>query len=163
MTDILRLKVESALLEGEAHRLRLVSGTGKLMPFLPLASGSLEGLADETVSYPDQFIYRFTKLQDAMGTRLFPALVCMITGSDAPRPFLDILNQLEKVGIISSSETWQTLRALRHNLAHEYPDSSEQCVATLNMLFVEWHKLEAMFLAARVYYEEKLLPLLASQ
>jgi len=90
MTDILRLKVESALLGGEAHRLRLVSGTGKLMPFLPLASGSLEGLADETVSYPDQFIYRFTKLQDAMGTRLFPALVCMITGSDAPRPFLDI-------------------------------------------------------------------------
>jgi len=163
MTDILRLKVESALLEGEAHRLRLVSGTGKLMPFLPLASGSLEGLADETVSYLDQFIYRFTKLQDAMGTRLFPALVSMITGSDAPRPFLDILNQLEKVGIISSSETWQTLRALRNNLAHEYPDSSEQCVATLNMLFVEWHKLEAMFLAARVYYEEKLLPLLASQ
>ena len=43
MTDILRFKVESALLEGEAHRLRLVSGTGKLMPFLPLASGSLEG------------------------------------------------------------------------------------------------------------------------
>ena len=64
MTDILRLKVEAAL---------------------------LEGLADETVSYLDQFIYRFTKLQDAMGTRLFPALACMITGSDEPRPFLDIL------------------------------------------------------------------------
>ena len=163
MTDILRFKVESALLEGEAHRLRLVSGTGKLMPFFPLTSESLDGLADETVSYLDQFIYRFTKLQDTMGTKLFPALVCMITGSDAPRPFLDILNQLEKAGIISSSETWQTLRALRNNLAHEYPDSSEQCVAILNMLFVEWHQLEGMFLAARVYYEEKLLPLLANQ
>ena len=91
MTDILRLKVEAALLEGEAHRLRLVISTGKLTPVFPLASGSLEGLADETVSYLDQFIYRFTKLQDAMGTRLFPALACMITGSDEPRPFLDIL------------------------------------------------------------------------
>ena len=160
MTDILRLKVESALLEGEAHRLRLISGTGKLMPFLPLTSESLAGLTDETVSYLDQFIYRFTKLQDTMGAKLFPALVCMITGSDAPRPFLDILNQLEKAGIIASSETWQTLRALRNNLAHEYPDSGEQCVATINMLFAEWHQLEAMFLAARVYYEEKLLPLL---
>ena len=77
MTDILRLKVESALLEGEAHRLRLVSSTGKLMPFLPLTSVLLEDLADETVSYLDQFIYRFTKLQDTMGTKLFPALVCM--------------------------------------------------------------------------------------
>jgi hypothetical protein len=28
------------------------------------------------------------------------------------------------------------------------------------MLFAEWHQLEAMFLAARVYYEEKLLPLI---
>ena len=159
MTDILRLKIESALREGAAHLFRLVGGTKKLAAVFPLAPGALAGLADDTVALVDQFIYRFTKLQDAMGTRLFPPLVAMITGNDDPRPFLDVLNQLEKNGVIGSVETWQKLRALRNNMAHEYPDSIEQCTATLNMLFVEWHQLETMFLAARTYYEDKLKPL----
>jgi len=163
MTDILPLKVESALREGAAHLLRLVAGTQQLAPVFPLAPGALACLADETVALLDQFIYRFAKLQDAMGTRLFPALVAMITGSDEPRPFLDILNQLEKNGIVVSAETWQRLRALRNNVAHEYPDSNEQCTATLNMLFSEWHQLQNMFLAARAYYDAKLAPLCHSR
>jgi hypothetical protein len=70
------------------------------------------------------------------------------------------LNQLEKAGLISSVETWQTLRVLRNNLAHDYPDSKEQCVATLNMLFLQWRELEAMFNTAKTYYQKKLLPLI---
>jgi hypothetical protein len=38
------------------------------------------------------------------------------------------------------------------------PDSKAQCAATLNMLFVQWHQLEAMFISAKTYYKEKLLP-----
>lgn len=158
MTDILRLKVEAVFQEGDSHLQRLAGGTGKLASVFPLSPETLDALADETVSLLDQFIYRFTKLQDAMGTRLFPALVSMITGSDAPRPFIDTLNQLEKAGVISSAETWQALRVLRNNLAHDYPDSKEQCAATLNMLFVQWHQLEAMFVSAKTYYTKKLLP-----
>jgi hypothetical protein len=158
--DILRLKIEAALFEGEAHRLRLSTGAKKLAPFFPLSPDVLDTLEEETVSWLDQFIYRFTKLQDVMGTRLFPALVFMITGNDEPRPFLDILNILEKNDILSSVEEWQTLRAVRNNLAHEYPDSAGQRSATLNMLFLDWRKLESMFAAARLYYEVKLLPLL---
>ena len=105
MTDILRLKIDAALQEGDAHLRRLVGGTQKLAPVFPLSAETMESLADETVLLLDQFIYRFTKLQDAMGTRLFPALVSMIAGSDAPRPFIDTLNQLEKAGIVSSAET----------------------------------------------------------
>ena len=158
MSDILRFKIEAVLQEGDAHLQRLAGGTEKLAPFFPLSPETFAFLADETVSLLDQFIYRFTKLQDAMGTRLFPALASMITGSDAPRPFIDTLNQLEKAGIISSAETWQTLRVLRNNLAHDYPDGKEQCAATLNMLFVQWHQLETMFISAKTYYKEKLLP-----
>ncbi|MBW6487270.1 MAG: hypothetical protein K0B01_14090 [Syntrophobacterales bacterium] len=158
--DILRLKIEAALFEGEAHRLRLCTGAKKLAPFFPLTPDSLNALEDETVSWLDQFIYRFTKLQDAMGTRLFPALAFMISGNDEPRPFLDTLNMLEKIGVVSSVEEWQTLRAARNNLAHEYPGSDEQRSAILNILFLEWRKLESMFMAAQSYYEEKLLPLL---
>jgi hypothetical protein len=161
VNDVLRLKTDAALQEGDAHLHRLAGGTKKLASVFPLSPETFESLADETVSLLDQFIYRFTKLQDAMATRLFPSLVSMITGSDAPRPFMDTLNQLEKAGIISSAETWQTLRVLRNNLAHDYPGSKEQCAATLNMLFLQWHQLETMFISAKTYYKEKLLPFLA--
>ena len=160
MSDILRLKIESALQEGTAHLQRLDSGTVKLACIFPLTPETLASLADESVTLLDQFIYRFTKLQDAMGTRLFPALTSMITGSDDPRPFIDTLNQLEKAGLIASIETWQTLRVLRNNLAHDYPNSKEQCVTTLNMLFSQWRELEAMFNTTKTYYQETLLPLI---
>jgi hypothetical protein len=161
MSDLLRLKVEASLLDGEVHLQRLVGGTGKLTTAFPLSPATMASLADETIALLDQFIYRFTKLQDSMGTRLFPSMVSMITGSDDPRPFIDTLNQLEKVGVIPSTETWQTLRVLRNNLAHDYPDGTEQCALTLNMLFVQWHQLEDMFNAAKTYYQKTLLPLLA--
>ena len=92
MSDVLRLKVEAALLEGDAHLRRLVGATGKLTPTFPLSPGTMASLADETIALLDQFIYRFTKLQDSMGTRLFPSMVSMITGSDDARPFIDTLN-----------------------------------------------------------------------
>jgi hypothetical protein len=156
MSDLWQLKIEAALQEGEAHLQRLTSGTQKLAPFFPLAPETIKSLSEETVAILDQFIYRFTKLQDAMGTRLFPALVSMITGNDDPRPFIDTLNQLEKAGIISSAETWQTLRVLRNNLAHDYPDGNAQCAATLSMLFIQWHQLAVMFISAKNYYHDKL-------
>jgi hypothetical protein len=160
VTNLLQLKIHAAIQEGDAHRHRLAQAAEQLASIFPLTAEMFDGLADETVMRLDQFIYRFTKLQDAMGTRLFPALVSMITGSDAPRPFLDTLNQLEKADVISSVETWQTLRVLRNNLAHEYPDDKEQCAATLNMLFLQWRQLETMFISVKTYYTEKLLPLL---
>ena len=160
MSDLLRLKVEAALQEGDAHLRRLAGCTGKLSPAFPLSPATMAALDDPTIALLDQFIYRFTKLQDSIGTRLFPSLVSMITGSDDPRPFIDTLNQLEKIGVIPSTETWQTLRVLRNNLAHDYPDGTEQCALTLNMLLAQWRQLEDMFNAAKTYYQETLLPLL---
>ena len=160
MKDILRLKVETALQEGCSHLMRLESSAARLAGIFPLTATTLASLAEMDVSILDQYIYRFTKLQDAMGTRLFPALVSMITGDDEPRPFLDTLNQLEKAGIVSSVETWQTLRVLRNNLAHDYPDSGEQSAATLNMLFSQWRQLAAMYDHAKTYYQKKLAPLI---
>jgi len=42
-------------------------------PLLPMTAHSLRVMDDESVQDWDQLILRFTKLQDAMGTRLFPA------------------------------------------------------------------------------------------
>lgn len=159
MIPILQLKVAATIQECAAHLRYLSSSAVRLVPAFPLSSATLETLNDETVTLLDQFIYRFTKLQDSLGTRLFPAMISLIRDDDEIRPFADTLNQLEKIGIVKSAETWQELRTLRNNLAHEYPDSMEQRVVTLNALFVQWTQLADMFNAAKEYYEGKLLPL----
>ena len=69
-----------------------------------------------------------------------------------PRPFLDILNRLEQLGVVPDKERWQLHRNLRNNLAHDYPESIEQTVATLNQLFDTWRDLEQLFEAARAAY-----------
>jgi hypothetical protein len=126
----------------------------------PLSAEKLTALPEGQVAVLDQFIYRFTKLQDALGSRLFPALAVLVIGDEEPRPFLDTLNRLEKAGVLESVETWQTLRVLRNNLAHDYPDSVEQCAATLNLLFTDWKQLRSVFTNAHDYFVKRLLPLM---
>jgi len=44
------------------------------------------------LAYSDQSIYRFSKLQDCMGAKLFKS-VLLYQGENVNKPFLDILNQ----------------------------------------------------------------------
>ena len=159
MTSIWQLKVEGTLQECAAHLKYLSGSAERLAQVFPLSSATLETLNDETVTVLDQFVYRFTKLQDALGTRLFPALINLIRDDGEIRPFVDILNQLEKLGIVKSVEGWQVLRTLRNNHAHEYPDSLGQRGVTLNALFIQWIQLADMFHAAKEYYDNTLRPL----
>jgi hypothetical protein len=87
-----------------------------------------------------------------MARRLFPALYALAEGDATPRPFLDILNRLEQLGAIPQASDWQYFRNLRNNLAHDYPDSIDQTVATLNELFDNWRALKRIFQAARDFY-----------
>lgn len=159
MSNLVQHRIESAVKECEAHIARLTGAAARLQDTFPLTETSLKSLSDDAVTVLDQFIYRFTKLQDAIGTRLFPAMAVVIIGDEEPRPFLDTLSRLEKAGALVSMETWQSLRVLRNNLAHEYPDSTAQCVDTLNLLHTDWHQLQTIFTTARDYYTDKLRPL----
>jgi hypothetical protein len=121
----------------------------KLSRVFPLTEQTFASLDDDTIEKMDQFLYRFTKLQDALGLRLFPALYRLLEEGDEPRPFLDVLNRLEKLGVLTSVREWQEFRALRNNLAHDYPESIAQTVATLNTLLERWPVMEALYTRAR--------------
>lgn len=57
-------------------------------PTLPMTASALRLLNDEAVQDWDQFILRFTKLQDTMGARLFPALLDYLQEPYEDRPML---------------------------------------------------------------------------
>lgn len=72
----------------------------------------------------DQLLFRFTKLQDAMGTRLLPATLAALAEPVEDWPMIDRLNRLEKLGFLNADE-WLRWRQIRNQLSHEYPEPPE--------------------------------------
>ena len=72
----------------------------------------------------DQILFRFLKLQDAVGERLIPATLEVLAEPIETMAMRDRLTRLEKLGFLEA-DTWLTWRALRNRITHEYPDHPE--------------------------------------
>ena len=94
-----------------------------------MTSESIDLLTDEQVQDIDQFILRYTKLQDTMGTRLFTSILNYLYEPVDNRPMLDVLHRLEKLGLIDSIVMWQEVRLVRNHFAHDYANDPEKNAA----------------------------------
>ncbi|MFA7238615.1 MAG: hypothetical protein WC091_00775 [Sulfuricellaceae bacterium] len=131
--DVSSLRLQDAWRECERNVYHLCRALTSLDSILPMTGKRLEYLTDAQVQALDQFILRFTKLQDAMGGRLFPAILQYLQEQYEERPMLDKLNRLEKLGYIQSAEAWQNIRTARNKFAHDYPDDWEKNAALINV------------------------------
>ncbi|MBL4730629.1 MAG: hypothetical protein JKY28_04585 [Sulfurimonas sp.] len=93
-----------------------------------------------TLAFADQIIYRFAKAQDSMGAKLFKAYM-LVQGTNVDKPFLDILNSLEKLDILNVDE-WFELREIRNEIAHDYEDNKDLAMNILNSIFKHKKELE---------------------
>jgi hypothetical protein len=107
----------------------------ELQPRFPLSAGVLADLDDTEHAVLDQFATRFSKLQDAMGAKLFPAVLELTKEPGALAAFLDKLFALEKIGAIPSAERWLVLREMRNQFGHDYPEDPDIQCAFLNEAF----------------------------
>ncbi|MDQ7090354.1 MAG: nucleotidyltransferase substrate binding protein [Methylococcales bacterium] len=85
------------------------------------------------LAFADQIIYRFSKTQDSMGAKLFKSFV-QYQGENINRPFLDILNSLEKLDILDV-EKWFELREIRNEIAHDYEENELLAKTILNNIY----------------------------
>ncbi|MCK9223754.1 MAG: DUF86 domain-containing protein [Candidatus Muirbacterium halophilum] len=120
--------------ECKIHRDRFLFACDKIKGFFPLNIKNYNNISDEDVSFFDQFIYRFTKLQDSMGRKLFPYLLELIGEESKEIPFIDIVNRFEKLEILESN-FWFEMRRLRNILSHEYSKIQEENISALNLIF----------------------------
>lgn len=127
------LRLQDAWRECERNVYHLFHALESLAPILPMTGERFENLTDAQVQSVDQFILRFTKLQDAMGSRLFPSILQYLQEQYEERPMLDKLNRLEKLRYIQSAEAWQYIRNTRNKFAHDYPDDWEKNAALINL------------------------------
>jgi len=87
-------------------------------------------------------LFRFTKLQDALGERLVPATLHQLAEPYESWPMRDQLDRLEKLGYLNVDD-WLRWRELRDRLSHEYPDQPELRSATLKAAIAAAHELVA--------------------
>lgn len=144
MNQLASLRLLDAWRQCERHLYHLKHAMKTLVPLLPMTASSIPEMSDEVIQDWDQFVLRFTKLQDAIGARLYPALLDYLQEPYETRPMLDKLNRLEKLGYLQSIEEWNTLRAIRNHFAHDYPEDDELKAAYLNEAVAAVPKFEAL-------------------
>lgn len=132
-----RATIESSIKENDSHRQKIERVVTLLEDLFPTDVEHFKEFSEEQIEHVDQLIYRFSKMQDSLGMRLIPAIYSWLEEDAKPKPFIDVLNRLEKLSVIDSVEKWQYFRNLRNNLAHDYPESIAQTVETLNLLHKE--------------------------
>lgn len=153
-----RLQLLHALNECNIHLKRLTFAREKISSLIPLKPEIYEKIEEDKISYIDQLIYRFTKLQDTMGDSLFPSILKSLEEDPEQMSMLDILNRLEKLNIISSAEEWIRLRNLRNEFTHEYEDNLEENSKLINSLYKEVNAIYTLFIKLKQYVQQKIFP-----
>ena len=140
--------------ECNKHKQRLLSAKKKLQILMPLTLEKYEALKDEEISFIDQLIFRFSKLQDTMGDKLFPSLLLLTGEIIKDKTFIDRLNRLEELGLLYKDE-WMTLRKDRNEIAHEYSFNQEEVVDSINLIYNITDKLIKIYNVFYVYCLDK--------
>jgi uncharacterized protein YutE (UPF0331/DUF86 family) len=153
MDELLKIKLLAAINECLAHLERMNYAYGNISLFLPTSAEQLAKLTNEQVEALDQYIHRYTKLQDAMGRRLFKHLLASLAEDIRSMAFIDWLNRLEQLGVIPSAQEWLELRQLRNQLAHEYEDNSKEQAEIINLVFEKHPRMIVIFQQVKHYIE----------
>lgn len=153
-------KLLKILNENFIHLRRIRNAFGELSKHysFPLSIDVFRGLMDniQSIAFADQVIYRFSKLQDGIGAKLFKAFL-LAQGENVDKPFLDILHQLEKLNIVDVDE-WFMLREIRNEIAHDYEENEENAMNILNTIIETLPELEKILVTIQslMHVEENL-------
>ncbi|MFZ1575527.1 MAG: hypothetical protein WAT36_09925 [Chromatiaceae bacterium] len=108
----------------------------------------------------DQLLFRFTKLQDAVGLRLVPATLAALSEPFEDWPMIDRLNRLEKLGFLNVDD-WLSWRETRNRLTHEYPDDPNTRFAAIEAAITAAGELANAYHAWRHQLEKTLTDMIA--
>ncbi len=127
----------------ELHKSRAKSALAEIQAWSSFGSEIFEDF--EKIKTVDTFIYRFIKLQDIMGDKLFKIFLDEIGEYKDNMSLLDVLDKLEKFGIVDDAYSWMEYRTLRNKLEHEYPNNEEDVIEGIYLAIEAFLKIEAIF------------------
>ena len=153
MKDIENIFVEK-LHECNQHKKRLQIAKKHLSKNIPFTKDNYANLSDAEISFVDQLIFRFSKLQDTMGDKLFPSLLELVGENVKDKTFIDRLNRLEELGLVDRVE-WMSLRKDRNEIAHEYSFNQDEVIDSINLIYNLSDKLISIYDGFYKYCFEK--------
>jgi len=154
--NIYEEKLKKIFNECDKHIIRINSSSTKMKTNMPLDANKYIKLRDEEVEYIDQFLFRFSKLQDAIGEKLFKTILLYLEEKIENKPFIDILNRLEKLELLDDTIIWKELRVYRNELAHNYDDDPEETSEVINKLYNKKDLLINIYNKIKSYYTVKI-------
>jgi len=128
MSEKERLRLH--LKEAKLHIERLKEILSYLKQFYPLDIDSLEDIDKDKL---DAFAFRFAKLQDLLGTKIFREYLESIKFPTQNKNFLELLKELEKEGIVDIDK-WAEFRNVRNSISHDYPYDESEKIEAINYL-----------------------------
>ena len=129
-----RNKLTEAVQLCTIHSERMRFAWEKVKNHFPLDKEKYKQLQPEELSFMDQLIFRFSKLQDSMGGKLFPSILENLGEDIRELPFIDRLAKLEKLNVIGSADEWMMLRETRNIVTLEYSFITDEIIEGLNLL-----------------------------
>jgi hypothetical protein len=130
-----RLRLLNYVDECDRHIVKIKHALSKMKNFMPLTLSDFKSLSEDDKEHIDQLIFRYSKLQDAMGEKLFPSILKNLKEDYEHKPFRDIIDRLEKLEIIESANDWEELRKSRNVLSHEYSSEENELVININNVY----------------------------
>ncbi|MEY3787824.1 MAG: hypothetical protein RLZ75_2031 [Pseudomonadota bacterium] len=143
--NIEKIKLDKIIFECHKHIDRMNKAHQKLMPYFPLTKDGYSAFDDDKSSYLDQYLYRFLKLQDSIGQKLFKAVLAYKKEEVSNKSFIDIINRLEQLEYLQDVDAWFMLRDTRNQLAHDYEDDVDELLTIINKIFAKKELLEKYF------------------
>ncbi len=144
MSKDIRASLQEKLYECNQHVQKITTAKQYLQNIMPLTLHSYQQLDDVQKSFIDQLIFRFSKLQDSMGEKLFPAVLILAEEDVKKKTFLDVLTRLEELGLVTRQE-WLRLREVRNEIAHEYTSNQTNVVASIVMIYEQSDSLIELY------------------
>ena len=104
----------------------------------------------------NSFLFNYIKIQDRIGAKFFKSVLYELKEiSDYDLPMIDVLNNLEKLGIMGSSDDWDRLREIRNIITHEYPQEIEERIENINLALQGYAMLKSIYTKIKEYCLKK--------
>ncbi len=132
------------LYECDKHIEKIKISKKYLSDLMPLSVESYLTMDDIQTSFIDQLIYRFSKLQDTMGEKIFPSILILSQENVKNKTFIDILNRLEELEVLDKNR-WLRLREVRNEIAHEYSFNTDEVVDSIESIFYKSDELVEIY------------------
>ena len=137
------MTLEQVIKELDMHFSRIDAILPELKGYLPLHESYFQEI--EKIKTIDFFIYRFTKIQDRMGEKLFPIILKELHEYKSSMSLIDVLHKLEKLELLESSDAWIDYRKLRNTLTHEYPDNEDEMIESITLAIEVYKNLKEIY------------------